>query len=88
MYDKHDTEFWKEKKNFNLSDHAVVLVGYDDKGFIFRNSFGEKWGNKGYGVYPYDQQDVNWELQCAADSPSKDDCCLNCLGALFKCCRK
>lgn len=36
--------------------HAVCIVGYDDtKGlFRFKNSWGAKWGNKGYGALPYD----------------------------------
>lgn len=28
--------------------HAVALVGYDEKGFIVRNSWGVKWGDKGF----------------------------------------
>jgi len=35
--------------------HAVLLVGYDDNepGFIFKNSWGNEWGDKGYGFIPY-----------------------------------
>lgn len=35
--------------------HAIVFVGYDDtlKAFKFMNSWGEKWGNKGYGWISY-----------------------------------
>lgn len=50
-----------------LGGHAVLAVGYDDnviitnrngniktKGaIIFRNSWSEKWGKKGYGMIPY-----------------------------------
>lgn len=38
-----------------LGGHAIVLVGYNDayNGFIFRNSWGDQWGAKGYGVIPY-----------------------------------
>lgn len=36
--------------------HAVLLVGYDDtkKVFHVRNSWGPKWGNKGYFTLPYE----------------------------------
>ena len=35
----------------NCGGHVVLLVGYDSKTdeFIFRNSWGDKWGEKGYG---------------------------------------
>jgi C1A family cysteine protease len=38
-----------------LGGHAVLAVGYDDaqQAFIFRNSWGEGWGMKGYGTMPY-----------------------------------
>jgi hypothetical protein len=34
--------------------HVILLVGYDKatKRFIFRNSWGEKWGKNGYGTMP------------------------------------
>ena len=36
--------------------HAVLVVGYNDKDrrFILRNSWGEKWGLKGYFTFPYE----------------------------------
>jgi len=38
-----------------LGGHAVLAVGYDDKinRFIVRNSWGSKWGKKGYFTMPY-----------------------------------
>jgi len=38
-----------------LGGHAMCCVGYDDskKVFIVRNSWGTKWGDKGYGYVPY-----------------------------------
>lgn len=38
-----------------LGGHPVVAAGYDDKSqrFIVRNSWGSKWGQKGYFTMPY-----------------------------------
>lgn len=46
---------WSKCDSKNSMGHAIVLVGYSDslKAFKFRNSFGEKWGNKGYGWISY-----------------------------------
>lgn len=39
-----------------IGGHAVMAVGYDDtaKRFIVRNSWGTKWGMKGYFSMPYE----------------------------------
>jgi C1A family cysteine protease len=46
---------YPKKGEDNLGGHAIALVGYDDdkKHFIFRNSWGASWGDKGYGYIPY-----------------------------------
>jgi len=38
-----------------LGGHAVLAVGYDDEAGVFaiRNSWGEGWGDHGYGAMPY-----------------------------------
>lgn len=39
-------------KDTNLivnSGHAVTIVGYDNDGFLIKNSWGTEWGDKGYG---------------------------------------
>lgn len=38
-----------------VGGHAVMAVGYDEKRqrFIIRNSWGNKWGKKGYFTMPY-----------------------------------
>ena len=39
-----------------LGGHALMFTGYDDetKEFKFANSWGEKWGDKGFGYLKYD----------------------------------
>lgn len=45
-----------EKSERMLGGHAIVLVGYDKEKrlFTFRNSWGEDWGDKGYGYLPFE----------------------------------
>ena len=39
-----------------IGAHTMAVIGYDDKKkhFIIRNSWGNKWGDKGYCYLPYD----------------------------------
>jgi hypothetical protein len=34
--------------------HAVAIVGYTKEGFIIQNSWGGRWGNKGFAILPYE----------------------------------
>jgi len=49
---------WPEKTERSLGGHAVMAVGYDDNlaggRFIVRNSWSDKWGDKGYFYMPYE----------------------------------
>lgn len=47
--------------------HAIVIVGYDDKTkkFEIRNSWSDKWANKGYGYITYD---VMKQIMCPDDT--------------------
>ena len=38
---------------YDLGGHAMTVAGYNKKGFIIRNSWGEDWGHNGYCLYPY-----------------------------------
>ena len=45
-----------KKRDKNVGGHAVMCVGFDRKAkhFIIRNSWGEGWGDGGYGYLPYE----------------------------------
>jgi hypothetical protein len=38
----------------NTGGHAFALVGYNRFGFIVQNSWGPKWGTKGFAILPYE----------------------------------
>ncbi len=39
----------KQKKHRPKGQHTVLIVGYQDSSFIFKNSWGPEWGEGGYG---------------------------------------
>lgn len=47
---------WRNVGNVNnLMGHAILIVGFDDQknAFKFMNSWGENWGNRGFGYIDY-----------------------------------
>lgn len=51
-YDNGTDRYW-ERKGECMGGHCTMLVGYDKKGFIMRNSWGTSYGNKGYITLPF-----------------------------------
>ena len=49
----YNSDFWNGLENFG--GHCILLVGYNDKGFIIRNSWGSLFGNNGYTLLPYNE---------------------------------
>lgn len=49
------TNIWNKASGKDEGGHAMVIVGYDDakKAFKIANSWGEDWGDKGYGWVDY-----------------------------------
>lgn len=48
------TKMWKQHLGEDrLGGHAMAIVGFNKKGFILRNSWGECWDDKGYSIYEY-----------------------------------
>lgn len=47
--------FWRKYNGDSLVGyHAVALVGYNEEGFIIRNSWGTSFGDNGHVTIPYD----------------------------------
>ncbi len=50
------------QRNGRAADgHAVAIIGYTREGFIIQNSWGDKWGSKGFAVLPYE----DWMLHAS-----------------------
>lgn len=46
-------EFWNPKNGREIIGyHAIAIVGYNEKGFIIRNSWGTSYGEDGYAFLP------------------------------------
>jgi len=70
VYDNRP-EFWRIKSNpVGNGGHAVAVVGYNNKGFIIRNSWGFSWNGDGTVIYPYKEWGAHWEVWTAVDSES------------------
>jgi C1A family cysteine protease len=42
--------------------HAVTAIGYTDKGFIIKNSWGSDWGDDGKAIFPFEDFAIAWEI--------------------------
>lgn len=64
--------FWKASspKEAPQGMHAVCLVGWNDRGFIIRNSWGESFGDKGYTILPYEDWGLRSEVWTLIDDDS------------------
>ncbi len=51
---KSSTGLIKMPKGSLEGGHALTIVGYDSKYIKFRNSWGEQWGDNGYGYMPWE----------------------------------
>lgn len=45
---------WTDTAYVIREGHAVAIVGYNDRGFLIKNSWGTDWGLSGYGWVSYD----------------------------------
>jgi len=69
---KTDGEFWKPSFGYVkiIGGHAICIVGYNEKGFIIRNSWGTRWGDEGHIIYPYSDWGSHMEIWTTIDDDS------------------
>jgi hypothetical protein len=88
MYNKKSARMWDRKtahsegsaEDHIQSAHAMAIVGYNDEGFILRNSFGADWCQDGHCVFPYSDWGKQYEVWTCIDEQGSDDvgCATNC----------
>lgn len=63
-------EFWRPSSSMDESrgGHCVTVVGYNEVGFILRNSWGSKWNIDGCVLYPYSDWGSHWEVWSCIDA--------------------
>lgn len=68
----HEPRFWKPASQNEklLGGHAVTIVGYNEEGFIIRNSWGSSWAEKGYTNYGYGDFGTHYEIWTTIDEKS------------------
>jgi len=68
-YSNGKAEFWRKPKVDTPIDggHAVTIVGWNETGFIIRNSWGKGWNGDGHVIYPYSDWGSHWEIWSCID---------------------
>lgn len=51
--DEHNIIYIPEKRP-NMPGHMILIIGWNEKGFIIQNSWGENWGDHGTAILPYE----------------------------------
>ncbi len=90
VYSEIRPKFWRKPREDakKLGGHAVAVVGYNDKGFILRNSWGVLWNLNGYVTFPYGDFDQAKEIWTTIDikgskKPEPGCSFFSCRGRLF-----
>jgi C1A family cysteine protease len=70
VYSPDQLALWKPQGPSSpmLGGHAMLVVGYNTKGYIIRNSWGVNWGGAGHTLYPYADWGSHWEIWTTLDA--------------------
>ena len=60
--DSSVTHFWNPDISGFEGGHAIAIVGYDEEGFIIRNSWGTGYGDQGYAHLSYEDFSQFYEI--------------------------
>lgn len=61
-YNTPNDEFWINDGSEFLGGHAIAIIGYDEEGFIIRNSWGKSYGYDGYSHMKYEDFNKFYEI--------------------------
>jgi len=69
---QYSDQIWKKYSGNDkmIGGHAMVIVGYTNKNFIIRNSWGRNWGKNGYVYMDFDDFEHIWDVFCTYDAES------------------
>lgn len=69
----YGVHMWKQFNHESLKGgHAMTIVGWNNEGFIVRNSWGKKWQDNGYTIFPYEHWGMQWEVWSTVDVDNTD----------------
>ena len=70
----YGAHMWKRVNNESLKGgHAVAVVGWNNEGFIIRNSWGSSWNGDGYTIFPFSHWGLHWEVWTTVDAQSVEN---------------
>jgi hypothetical protein len=65
--------------------HQLMCYGWNDKGFLIQNSWGENWGDQGRFILPYDYPiRESWMITMDTDKPDNNDIIVRPSGYLVR----
>lgn len=70
VYNYTERMWYQNNGDRFLGGHALAVVGYNEQGFIIRNSWSKSWGDDGYCIMSYEDFGLQWELWACVDADS------------------